>query len=75
MQVDLQGLLVQRRPEGFRVADAVVVDGFEAEGAEEVSPPENGPSEPRRLAHPSQLPAQPGKSHHAYQSIEDTMVQ
>ena len=43
--MDLQGLLVQRRPEGLggggdvllgRVADAVVVDGFEAEGADEV---------------------------------------
>src|ERR1019366_7922072 len=44
-QVDLQGLLVQRRPEGLggagdvflgRVADAVVVNGIETEGADEV---------------------------------------
>ena len=43
--MDLQGLLVQRRPERLggaadvfrgRVADGVVVDGFEAEGADEV---------------------------------------
>jgi hypothetical protein len=45
LQVDLESLLVQRRPESLggagnvfpgRVADAVVIDGFEAEGADEV---------------------------------------